>query len=596
MAMNEVDRFYEEELNYLIEAGREYARLHPERARFLNLSDPRARDPHVERLIESFAFLTGRVRQKLEDQFPELTHSLLELIWPHHLRPIPALSLLQFRPIRGMVRERQVIPPGFLVDSRPTRLEVACRFRTAYPVEVYPLHLATAGMVTDDAGQPRLRLRFELTDGAGVKQLEIPRLRLHLAGEPAVAFGIYRLLRTQVDSILLRSGREAPRPLPQGALRAVGFAADEEVLPYSSTSFPGYRLLAEYFAFPEKFMFLDVLGIGSLAFAAAPGGEAPSFELELRFRGRPPESLRPTRDNFQLYVTPIVNVFSREGEPITVTQLKTAHRVLGAFSHPDAYEVLSVDSVEAAGQSDGARRQLAAFYSFAHDEPGAAPAGEAAADGGGGTFYQVTHRRSAEGAWLTYLSLVSSRTGHLPGEEVLSLVLTCTNGRLCQEVGNGEIRFAGGPHLDFVTFGNITRPTDAIYPRLGEGTEWRLVSQMALNLLSLADPEALRVLLSLYDPGAQPANRRRIAGIREVASQPDEVLVGGAPIRGTVLTMTLDETHFDDAGDLLLFCDVLSEFLSLYTSTNSFTRLVVRQIPSGAVLRCAELPGKQRLI
>ncbi|HVR11087.1 MAG TPA: type VI secretion system baseplate subunit TssF, partial [Thermoanaerobaculia bacterium] len=218
MAMTEVDRFYEEELNYLIEAGREYARLHPERARFLNLSDPRARDPHVERLIESFAFLTGRVREKLEDQFPEITQSLLELVWPHHLRPIPALSLLQFRPIRGMVRERQVVPKGFLVDSRPTSLEVPCRFRTAYPVEVYPLHLAAAGMATDDAGQPRLQLRFELTDGAGVKQLEIPRLRLHLAGEPAVAFGIYHLLRTQVDSILLRAGREALRLLPPGAL------------------------------------------------------------------------------------------------------------------------------------------------------------------------------------------------------------------------------------------------------------------------------------------------------------------------------------------------------------------------------------------
>ena len=595
MAMTEVDRFYEEELNYLIEAGREYARLHPERARFLNLSDPRARDPHVERLIESFAFLTGRVREKLEDQFPEITQSLLELVWPHHLRPIPALSLLQFRPIRGMVRERQVVPKGFLVDSRPTSLEVPCRFRTAYPVEVYPLHLAAAGMATDDAGQPRLQLRFELTDGAGVKQLEIPRLRLHLAGEPAVAFGIYHLLRTQVDSILLRAGREALRLLPPGALHAVGFAEDDEVLPYPGTSFPGYRLFSEYFAFPEKFLFLDVAGIGSLAFSGSPGGETHSFELEFRFRGRPPESLRPTRDNFQLYVTPIVNVFPREGEPITVTQLKTAHRVLGAFTHPDAYEVLSVDTVEALRQGDGARRRLSAFFSFAHDEPGAVPEAEAAA-AGGGTFYQVTHRRSADGAWLTYLSLVSARKGHLPGEEVLSLVLTCTNGRLCQEVGNNEIRFAGGPTLDFVTFGNITRPTEAIYPRLGSGNEWRLVSQMALNLLSLADPEALRVLLSLHDPGAQPANRRRIASISEVASRPDEVLAGGAPIRGTVLTVTLDETHFDAPGDLLLFCDVLSEFFSLYTSTNSFTRLVVRQVPSGAVLRCAELPGKQQLI
>jgi len=596
MAMNEVDRFYEEELNYLIEAGREYARVHPERARFLNLLDPRARDPHVDRLIESFAFLTGRVREKLEDQFPELTHSLLELIWPHHLRPVPALSLLQFRPVRGMVRERQVIPKGFLVDSQPTSLGVACRFRTAYPVEVYPLRLAAAGMANDEAGQPRLRLRFELTDGAGIRQLEVPRLRLHLAGEAAVAFGLYRLLRTQVDAIEVRSGREALRLLPPDALKAVGFAADEDVLPYPGTSFPGYRLLSEYFAFPEKFLFLDVVGIGALTLAGGAGGEPPSFELEVRFRGRPPETLRPTHDNFQLYVTPIVNVFPREGEPITVTQEKTAHRVLGAFTNPDAFEVLTVDAVEAMRQSDGARRRLAAFFSFAHDEPGVGLEAEPQPAADGGIFYHVTYRQSAAGAWLAYLSLVSSRGGQLPAAEVLSLALTCTNGRLCQEVGNNEIRFFGGERLDFVSFGNVTRPTAPTYPRLGAGTEWRLVSQMALNLLSLADPEALRTLLALYDSGAQPANRRRIASIREVASHPGDLLVGGAPIRGTVLTPTLDETHFDDAGDLLLFCDVLSEFLSLYTSTNSFTRLIVRQSPSGTVWRCAELPGKQALI
>jgi type VI secretion system protein ImpG len=580
--MSETNRYYEEELNYLIEAGREYARLHPDRARYLNLADPRSRDPHVERLVESFAFLAGNIRQKLDDDFPELTHSLLDLVWPFHLRPVPSVALLEFTPKRGMLRESQTVRRGLLVDSQRTSQEVACRFRTAYDVELHPFVLAEAGLKADEAGRPRLLLRFELLDGADTSRLRIDRLRVHLAGEPAVAFSLYQILRRQVDSVLLRFGKDGKRLLREGCIQPVGFADDEEVLPYPSTSFPGFRLLSEYFCFPEKFLFVDVLGLGSLPLSP----KDPGFELEIRFRGAVPDTFHPTAENFRLYTTPIVNTFPRDGEPITVTQLKTKHRVLGDFTHPEACEVLSVDEVESLRQSDGARFRRTPFFSFEHD-------GGAAGDTEDGVYYHVTHRRTALGAWLTDLSLISSVRGKLPGEEVLSLSLTCTNGRLCREVGMEEIRV---PRLDFATFRNITRPTEPIYPKLGAGTEWRFVSQMALSLLSLSDPAALRALLSLYDPGDQPANRRRIESIREAKLEPREILDRGAPIRGAALTLTIDETHFDDFGDLLVFSEVLSEFLSLYSGVNSFTELTVVQTPSGAVLRCPATRGKQKLI
>lgn len=581
--MTEPNRFYEEELNYLIEAGREYARLHPDRARFLNLSDPRSRDPHVERLVESFAFLTGNVRQKLDDDFPELTHALLDLVWPYHLRPIPSMALLEFQPKKGMVRERQLIRRGFMVDSARTSQEVPCRFRTAYDVELHPIHLAEAGVAADSAGRPRLRLRFEEVEGAEPGRLRIDRLRIHLAGEPAAAFGLYQILRRQVDSIVLSWGKDGKRLLPEGAIRPVGFAEDEEVLPYPTTSFPGFRLLSEYFCFPEKFLFLDLVGLGAIPLGPRDNG----FEIEIRFRGAVPDTFHPTADNFRLHTTPIVNAFPRGGEPIGVTQLKTKYRVLGDFTHPEAYEVISVDGVEALRQSDGARFRRPYFFSFDHDS---------SREGADGVYYHVTHKRSPAGAWLTYLSLISSGKGRLPGEETLSLSLTCTNGRLCREVGIGDIKGYGGERLDFATFRNLTRPTEPIYPRLGAGTEWRFVSQMALNLLSLSDPAAFRALLTLYDPGEQPANRRRIESIREARLTPREILDRGAPIRGTALTLTVDETHFDDLGDLQLFSEVLSELLSLYSGVSSFTELTVAQTPSGAILRCPATRGKQTSI
>jgi type VI secretion system protein ImpG len=261
--------------------------------------------------------------------------------------------------------------------------------------------------------------------------------------------------------------------------------------------------------------------------------------------------------------------------------------VLGDFTHPEAYEVVSVDRVESLRRSDGARLRRPPFFSFDHDS------GDPDLDG---VFYHVTQRRSPAGVWLTYLSLVTSVQGRLPSEEVLSLSLTCTNGRLCREVGIGDIRGYGGQKLEFATFRNLTRPTEPIYPRLGAGTEWRFVSQMALNLLSLSDPAAFRSLLSLYDPGEQPANRRRIESIREAKIAPREILDRGAPIRGTAFSLTIEETHFDDFGDLLLFSEVLSEFLSLYSNISSFTELTVTQTPSGAILRCPSARGKQSTI
>lgn len=581
--MAENNRYYEEELNYLIEGGREYARQHPDRARHLNLSDPRSRDPHVERLLESFAFLSGAVRQKIEDDFPELTHALLDLVWPHFLRPVPPMALLEFRPIPGMLRERQVVPRGFLVDSLPTSADVCCRFRTAYPVEIYPLRLGEAGVVTDEAGQRTLTFRFELEEGADPTNLEIDRLRIHLAGGPTMAMMTYRLLRTAADTVTVRFSRERRRVLPLDCIRPVGFTSDDEILPYPPVSFPGYRLLSEYFAFPEKFLFLDIVGLGKLELDRGARG----FDLEVRFRKRPPDSFRPATEDFRLFVTPIVNLFPRDGEPISVDHVERTYRVLGDYTHPDALEVISVDEVEGLRRSDGARLSHAPFFSFEHGEE----------DGGSeGIYYHVENHVSAAGGWVTRLSLISPIRGKLPSEETLSLRLTCMNGRLCREVGVETAHVAGEERLDYATFRNITRPTDPIYPRLGAGMEWDFISHMALNVLSVTDAGALRRILSLYDVGGLPANRRRIESIKSIAARPREILRRGTPVRGTELELTVDETHFDDEGDLILFSEVLAEFFSLYASINSFAELIIIRSPSGEVLRCPAIIGKQSLI
>lgn len=585
------DRFYKAELDYLDKAGQEYARLHPQRAEHLGMADVRSRDPHVERMVQAFAWLSGRVHRRLDDDFPELTHNLLNLVWPHYLRPIPSLAMLQFQPIPG-IQVSETFPRGFEVRSRQVSLErsslqARCQFQTLYDVEVLPLTLDDAQMVTNDAGQRQLRLRFCLVEGADTERLRLDRLRLYLTGEPSVTFCAYRLLRQQVRSLRLRFGRDRQRVFEdaeaQSRIRPVGFGENEGVLPHSETGFPGYRLLAEYFAFREKFLFVDLCDLGGVELER----NEETFDLFIELRSRPPESFRPSTENFQLYVTPILNLFERDGEPLKMEHLRRSQAVLGNFSFPEAYEVYSVDRVQAQRVGELSPRRLHPFYSFEHDntnEP----------DSEDRFFYHVEQGFSAAGRWQTRVSLVSPELKpELPKAETLSFELTCTNGLLCTELSIGDIR----KPLGSVAYRNITRPTAPIYPRFGSGAEWSFISHMALNTLSLGDASALRKILEIYDFERRPENRRRIGAIERAQTRPLERLVGGAPVRGTEITLEIDESRFDEEGELLLLGEVLNEFFALYASANSFTRLILRQAsPEREDLEWKPAVGRQSLI
>ena len=581
-------RYYDAELNYLDQAGSDYARLYPERAEYLGLRDVASRDPHVERLVQSFAWLSGQIHQRLDNDFPELTNALMELAWPHYLRPIPSLALLQFTPRPGELDQPQTVPRGFRVKSRRTSLEVRCRFRTVYPVKLFPLAIDDARIAVGEDGRRRLVIRLRLLPGANPSKIDLDGLRLFLMGEPSISFSAYDLLRRSVSRLRLRFDRDRERvftgPRLDDVIRPVGFAEGEELLPYPGISFPGYRLLAEYFAFPDKFLFVDLRGLGALEL----DDRQETFELIFEFDRRPPDEFRPTTDNFQLHVTPIINLFEQGGKPIGVDHLKQWEHVLGDRANPDAYEVISVDDVQALRDGEGRSRQRYPFYSFEHDPEA----------GGDGIFYHVRHRPGLDKHWRTELRLISSRAdAKLPRHETLSLELTCMNGRLCSELSVGEINASDGDLCADAMFKNITRPTPPAYPELGERAPWNFISHMALNFLSLADAASLRQILTLYDLGGKRANQRRIESIRDAESHPLQRLIGGAPVCGTELVLNLDESFFADDGDLFLFSEVLNEFFALYASTNSFTRLRIRYSkPEKDDLVCPLKIGKQPLV
>ncbi len=580
-----LDKYYQEELLYLRELGAEFARAHPTSAYMLSAPGS---DPDVERLLEGFSFLSARIRQKLEDELPEVTHGLMALLCPHYLRPVPAMAVLEFQPVLAALRQTRIVARGTEVRSVPVE-GTSCRFRTAYPVELNPLSLEEVRLESG-AGPSRLFLQFRLWNQARPETLDLRRLRFHLHGDPSVAYALHHHLRTHVQEIVLREGGAGANGSPAGGLRLVevGFGDEEAVLDYPARSFSGYRLIQEYLAFPSKFLFLDLLGLEPLRTM----GALERFTVEIRFDRALPPGLNPTKEEIRLFCTPVVNLFPHEADPIRVDRTRSEYRLRPAGTEPLHYEINSIDAVTTTRTGSGEDREVPDFYSFDHG------------DGERLVYYAARYRPSVvDGRSDLYVAFVDARGGdRAPEAETVSVRLTCTNRRLPEALRVGDLQISSENTPEFVRFRNLAPPTASIPPPLEGDLHWRLLSHLALNYLSLADAETLRGILGLYnfqtlhDARAAAANTRRLAGIREVRSRPGHLVRRDGVVRGTEVTVDLQEDHFAGEGDLYLFATLLNEFLALHATLNSYTRLTVRGVQRGEVYRWPARTGKRILV
>ncbi|NUA26475.1 type VI secretion system baseplate subunit TssF [Cupriavidus basilensis] len=585
---SEILRYYEAEMRYLREAGKEFAQAFPDRARMLNIDGIGERDPHVERLFEGFAFLMGRLRHKLDDELPELTEGLVSMLWPHYLRMIPSLSILELTPSAGALERHESLPAGLEVLSDPVPLgtqaaggndAVQCIYRTTQAVDLYPLRLTEANAYAREDGRSVIRLRLELQAQALRKQLAVPRLRLYLHADRPVALALYAALTARPLAMQVRiPGYPAdhpgvPQAMPGLALEAAGFDAQARLWPKPDNAFGGYQLLLEYFTFPEKFMFVDLVG---LDMAAIPPG-AGHFDVEVVLARPFPDDMRFSAENVRLFCTPIINLFELEADPITVTHVETEYRVRAMEQHGQHVEAYSVDTVRGFEAASGARFEYAPFAAFRHR---------------GGMlrhemperYFHTRVRRGPSGRFDTWVVL----GGHaweqqqtLP-RETLSLSVTGTNGMLprkgLREAGITRMR---GGFANIGTVRNLTAPTLPVYPPTADRFHWRVLSHLAPNYLSLLDAEVLRGSLALYDWTDGEMNRRRIDAITDVRHRPLQKLVKGGLLRGVEIEVMLDSTRFAGAGDVELFGEMLNRFLSLYATLNLYTRLVIVSQPSG---------------
>jgi len=603
-------KYYNNELTFIRRMAAQFAEKYPEVAGRLLLEPTKCEDPHVERMIDAFAMLAARVRLRLEDDFSEVSDALLSIIYPHYLAPIPSMMIVQLE----VDPEMGASPGGTLVDrhsvlrSRPVN-RVPCKFRTAYPLRLWPLEVRSVEIVPSNAlgaevpidARSAVRIGLRVPEGVSLAELGIDALRFFLPSEGGSVHPLYELLLRNPRGVVLKSAcedesgarKEASILLGPHHVRPVGFEKNEGLLEYPTESFLGYRLLQEYFAFSEKFMFVELSGIEQLPIPE----EASELYISVLLEDSVADlDLKVGPENVKLGCTPAVNLFPHTADPIRITGTQVEYELIPDVRSPGAFEVYSVGRVWSAKPGSAQVREFHPFYAIRHGQEKAKDA----------AYWSVSRRhtlRKDDSGTDVFLTLVDpSFDPYVPDIDALNVDTLCTNrdlpARLTLGDPRGDFSIEGRPEISAIRC--LRNPTAPVHAPIREGSRWRIISHLALNYLSISGDDAgrangsgsmaagrseerglvaLQEMLKLYDFADSAVTRNRINGLVGLGSRKVVRRIGrGAMsgfVRGLQVELEFDPHQYTGSGVFLL-ASVLERFLGLYTAVNSFTQTVVR--------------------
>lgn len=601
---------YEQELRYLREASQDFAARYPRIASQLRVAPDQSRDPHVERLIQSFALMSARIQRKLDDDYPEFTESLLELLYPHFLQPFPACSIACFRSSGSSATARvRRIPRGTPLRSSPVE-NVSCQFETAYNVDAAPLSLSRASFASpiqtpvsvisapDSTAQITLEIVAE-GEEATLDQLDLDRFRLFVDAEPSFASVILDTLLLHLSQAFVQSGNASTwRPLTGNPVHGVGYEAQERLIDCPDQSNPAYSLVMEYFAFPEKFHFID---LDWPAIRATLPADTRSLCLHLILKNIPPDSTSArllsalSAGQFRTHCTPIINRFSQRSEPIRLDHRRAAYPVIANSRHPAGYELLSVNRVWRVRQAEQAEsvREFRHFHALRSGE-------SLQADGFFWSLKRDPRIRASSPGHEAELTLVDADfQPDVPVHDTLSVDIRCSNRDLPQALPigrlGGDLTAEGTDWSGPVDF--LRKPTPTRRLATGGDARWKLIAHLASDHSGViaAGASGLRELLALYRSDGDNGSHKPVDGIRELTSAHTTAWVSHgkyrALARGTGVTLTLDTDQFVGAS-VYVFAQVIARLLGHYAPANSFIQLTVAtDNPQQVILECPPRSG-----
>ncbi|MCX8021881.1 MAG: type VI secretion system baseplate subunit TssF [Syntrophorhabdaceae bacterium] len=560
----------------------EFSNTHPVAAPMLRGPTP---DPDVERLLEGVAFLNALLYQKLDDEFPEIIHGLMDVIFPHYLRPIPSLSIVMFEAKPGL-KESIIIPKGTSLSSIPVD-GTSCIFKTCFEIEVHPLKLTGLSLGSTGEKQGQIRMTFELT-GQPLSQWRPKGLSFLLGGTFSQAQDLFALFYgylKQITVAALEQGRK-PSKLGPEHLIPLGFEANNTLLPFSMRSFSGFRLLQEYFAFPSKFLFMELRGWEKWQ----DMGEGNRFEVTFDFYPSPIPLPSIGRENIVLFAVPVINLFNAEAEPAILDHHSESIRVNIGGKKKGHFRVYSVEKVIGFSQGNVKGTEYYPLEIFTHNREES-------------KMYQVTRSISPiDDSPEVFISFPYIRGDDKFDVQTLSIYLTCTNGRLPEKLRLGDISVPTSNSPELINFHNIIPPTLEVDPQLDNINLWKFLSHLSLNYLSIADIDSLKEMLRLYifpearDRAAVAANLRKLDGISQLSISPVHRLIKGNLLTGNNIQITADKEHFAGLGGLYLFGSVLDRFFSMYCPMHTFIKLSIKESITGEIFTWPERMGTRLLI
>ncbi|MBC8017393.1 MAG: type VI secretion system baseplate subunit TssF [Verrucomicrobia bacterium] len=571
--------YYQQELSKLRDLAADYAISHPELSAMVS---GHLADAGVERLFEGVAFLNANLQQKLDDNFPEIIHDLIDAIQPNYLRPIPATTIVAFTP-KANCTGSQTIPAGTELKSIPID-GTECLFTTSYPVEIHPLEITGANFAQPSGQPPAITIKFKLSD-MGLSTWEMNTLRLFLAGEQNDAANLYLVLMRYLKMIVitpLQYGQT--HTLDATHLRAVGFE-DEELLFPTNSSATSHQLLLEYFIQPNKYLFIDLQGLEKWL----DRGDGMEFEVRFELEKLPFALHQLTKADFELFATPAANLFKHQAKPLSVTDRKAEYRIRPEGINAEHYQVYSLEKVS------GFVRGHANAISYLPHEQYTGRTGDS-------PLFKLRKRKSELRSSIDFnIAVIDRAMTKLPASELLDISLTCTNSALPSNLVVGDLCIPNANSPVFATFSNIKVITRSANPRLANNQLWKHFSLFGTNL-HLINCKSLISLLETYilsdcrDYKEVKTYQMRLEGIVGLRIAAIDRLFGGSMQRGWEIRIRLQKDCFTSNGEMYLFSAMLERFMALFATQSAFTLTVIEDVQGTLEYRWPERMGKRPLL
>ncbi len=604
--------YYEKELAFIRQMGAEFSKEHPKIAGRLGINGDTIEVPHVSRLIEGFAYLNARIQHKLDDDFPELSDAILNVVFPHYQRPIPSMAITQFTPDQEQLDAHFRVENGSMLETEHFQGE-HCRFTLCGDVDLYPITVSSAQLM----GRPFTTPGSSNMKGAGgvlkisletyspditFPEIGLNNLRFYLRGQPQHIHPLYQFLLSESVGIVLSAPDQGSPPvhIPTDTIQPVGFAVEDGLLPYPPTSFVGYRLLTEFFVFPEKFMFVDFKSLQQ----HIPEDTEGKLDIYVYLKNSDVElEHNINEDSFALGCGPTINLFKHRADPIRRDHTEYEYQIIPDARRPTGFEVYSVDDVKATTPS-GDEKEFLPFYGLKHEHQ----------DNEKHSFWFASRRDAKLGyqerddGTDMFLSLVDlDFNPNVPEDRTLSLSLMCSNrdqpSKLPYNLEHPKLQCVdNAPPCKKIRF--ITQPSKTVRPSMRNNARWRLISHLNLNHLSLTGGESatnsLKEILRLYDFKDSSVTKGLVESIVSVnarnISAPLNIDGHATMCRGMEIEIVLEEALLSGSSSYL-YASILEHFFALYCSINSFTRVLVKiNNKEGYLKKCPPRAGERVLL